>query len=70
MPKPPYRSGDAFVPFALGYVELPEALRVEARLLADEASKLVIGADVELHFYTNHFDDDGTAVINYAFRVA
>jgi uncharacterized protein len=71
MPKPPYRSIEGlFVPFAVGYVELPGALRIEARLAADDASKLAIGADMELEFYTQYVDNDGTAVINYSFRVA
>jgi uncharacterized protein len=72
MPKSPYRSIDSapFVPFGVGYVELPGALRIEARLVADDVSKLAIGANMELEFYTQYSDDDGTAVINYSFRVA
>jgi uncharacterized OB-fold protein len=71
MPKTPYRSLEmegTFKPFGLGYVELPGALRVEARLAENDPAKLAIGAEMELVFYTHCVDDDGTAVVNYAFR--
>ena len=71
MPKSPYRSAETeatFVPFGVGYVELPGALRVETRLTQNDPHKLRIGADMELVIYTHRVDDDGTAVMNYAFR--
>ncbi len=48
-PPPPY-TGDVndFVPFAVGYIELPEGVRVEARLLESDSSRLSIGMEMEL----------------------
>jgi uncharacterized OB-fold protein len=71
MPKPPYRSSETeatFRPFGLGYVELPGALRVETRLTESDPGKLQIGAEMELVIYPHSVDDDGTTVMNYAFR--
>ena len=50
-PAPPY-SGDTdperFVPYAVGYVELPEGLLVEGRLTESDPAKLAIGQPMEL----------------------
>jgi uncharacterized OB-fold protein len=48
-PKPPYvpSEGD-FEPYALGYVELPGELRVEARLTEIDPGELRIGMPMEL----------------------
>jgi uncharacterized OB-fold protein len=70
MPKPPYLSSETeqtFKPYGLGYVELPGALRVEARLTENDPKRLKIGAQMQLVFYTHRTDPDGTEVINYAF---
>ena len=71
MPKTPYRSSETeltFVPFGLGYVELPGALRVESRLLENDPGKLAIGAEMELVLYTHRLEPDGTRILNYAFE--
>jgi uncharacterized protein len=71
MPKMPYRSSETeatFKPFGIGYVELPGTLRVETRLTENDPQKLHIGAEMELVIYTHRVDEDGTAVMNYAFR--
>lgn len=72
MPKPPFKSDgppESFTPFGIGYVELPGALRIEARLMENDPKQLRIGSEVELTFYRHCSDPDGTAVINYAFTV-
>jgi uncharacterized protein len=71
MPKTPYRSSETektFKPFGLGYIDLPGALRIETRLFENDPAQLSIGAEMELGFYTHRTDEDGTAVINYAFK--
>lgn len=71
MPKPPYRSSETeatFKPYGLGYVELPGALRIETRLTVNDPSKLRIGADMELVIYPHRIEEDGVAVMNYAFQ--
>ena len=45
---PPYAGADAFEPFAVGYVELPGATIVEARLQVADFDQLRIGMAMQL----------------------
>jgi uncharacterized OB-fold protein len=48
-PVPPYRGPvDDFVPFGVGYVELPEGLCVQGRLTVNDGARLRIGMPMEL----------------------
>jgi uncharacterized OB-fold protein len=50
-PAPPYTGDtdpDAFVPYAVGYVELPEGILVEGRLTESAPERLAIGQEMEL----------------------
>ncbi|MDW8260298.1 MAG: OB-fold domain-containing protein [Gammaproteobacteria bacterium] len=70
MPKSPYRSNETaatFRPYGVGYIELPGALRIEARLTETDPAKLRIGAPMRLVFYVHRTESDGTEIINYAF---
>jgi hypothetical protein len=74
LPKnPPYlgreRAKD-FVPFAVGYIEIPGALRVEARLTDVDIADLRIGMEMTVTTVTFAVDDDGTEVVTFAFRPA
>lgn len=65
---PPYIGPDAFEPFAVGYVELPGAAIVEARLANVAFEALTIGMEVEsvaLPFATGA---DGASLVTYAFQ--
>lgn len=68
-PAPPF-SGDreAFVPFGVGYVELPEGIRVEARLTENDPAKLAIGMDMELVVEPFRRDEAGNELLTFAFR--
>lgn len=71
MPKAPYRSSEdeaTFRPFGLGYVELADAVRVEARLTEDDPARLRIGEEVELVVYVQYVDANGAQIMNYAFQ--
>jgi uncharacterized OB-fold protein len=69
-PSPPYSgpTGDAFVPYGVGYVELGGEVRVETRLTETEG--LRIGMDMELVLVPFRTDDDGNQVVTFAFRPA
>ncbi len=70
-PPPPYTGPadrETFVPFGVGYVELPEGIRVEARLTENEPDKLRIGMDMELAVEPFGQNADGDAVVTFAFR--
>ncbi|MDJ0850509.1 MAG: OB-fold domain-containing protein [Myxococcota bacterium] len=63
---PPHR--DTFVPYGVGYVELPEGIRVEGRLTVNDPARLEIGMDMELVVEKFIDDEDGTALLTFAFQ--
>jgi len=67
-PSPPYTgpTGDAFVSYGVGYVELGNEVRVETRLT--EIEGLRIGMDMELVLVPFRTDVDGNEVVTFAFR--
>jgi len=68
-PPPPY-TGDRehFVPFGVGYVELPEGVRVEARLTESSPERLEIGMPMELVVEKFQDDPEGNERMTFAFR--
>jgi len=60
---PPYAGGGDFEPYAVGYVELPGEVRVEARLT--EAEGLEIGMPMELTLIPAPGD---SGAVTFAFR--
>jgi uncharacterized OB-fold protein len=67
-PVPPYRGPiDGFVPFGVGYVELPEGLRVQGRLTVNDPVRLRIGMEMELTLEPFGRDDEGRELLVHAF---
>lgn len=69
-PSPPYDGDDTtetFQPYALGYVELPGELLVQARFTEPDPAKLVVGQLMELVVVPYTTRPDGTEVLTYAF---
>jgi len=58
------------VPYAFGWVELPEGVRVETLYTGCELEDLRIGMDVELVVETLHHDTEGREIICHKFRPA
>ena len=71
-PAPPYAgpSGKDFVPFGVGYVELPGEVRVETRLTVADPAVLRDGMEMELVVLPFRTDDDGNEVVTFAFQPA
>lgn len=69
-PSPPYSgpTGKEFVPFGVGYVELPGEVKVETRLTESDPDVLTIGMEMELTLVPFRTDDDGNEVVTFAFR--
>ena len=69
-PAPPYSgpTGNDFVPFGVGYVELPGEVRVETRLTESDPDRLTLGMEMELTLVPFRTDDDGNEVVTFAFR--
>ncbi|MBJ7336378.1 OB-fold domain-containing protein [Mycolicibacterium sp.] len=69
-PSPPYDGNDtaeSFEPYALGYVELPGELLIQARFTENDPAKLIIGQEMELRIVPYTTREDGTEVLTYAF---
>jgi uncharacterized OB-fold protein len=64
---PPYQTSENFEPFAVGYIELPDQLRIEARLLGDVDAGFVIGEAMQLCALPVFEDEEGAARVTYAF---
>jgi uncharacterized protein len=70
LPKEPYAgpgTEDDFDGYALGYIELPNEVMVEARLTERDPAKLEIGMEMELVVVPFTTDDQGNQVMTYAF---
>ena len=68
-PSPPYTgpSGKEFVPFGVGYVELPGEVKVETRLTSADPAVLTPGMEMELVLVPFRTDGDGNEVVTFAF---
>lgn len=67
-PEGHYRGDDTeetFVPYALGYVEIPGHCKVETRLIGESFE---IGQEMELAIVPFRRDEDGNDVMTFAFR--
>ncbi len=69
-PSPPYTgpTGRDFVPFGVGFVELPDEVKVETRLTVADPDALAIGMEMELVLVPFRTDGDGNEVVTFAFR--
>lgn len=71
LPKHPYAGPEAEADFAgylVGYVELPDGVRVVTRLEEVQRADVQIGMELELVLVPFTVDPDGTEVVAYAFR--
>jgi len=69
-PSPPYDGADTaetFRPYALGYVELPGEVMVEARLTEPDPARLAIGQPMRLAIVPYSVGADGTEIMTFAF---
>lgn len=55
-------------PYGLGYVDLPEGIRIYSMLWAKELEKLKIGMDMELIIDKLRTDENGFPVYGYKFK--
>jgi uncharacterized protein len=69
-PSPPYTgpTGRDFVPFGVGFVELLDEVKVEARLTESDPAALATGMQMELVLVPFRTDDEGNVVVTFAFR--
>ena len=68
---PPYarqETLESFIPYGVGYVELPEKVLVETRLTQNNPDKLKIGMVMELVIEKFIEDAEGNDIMCFAFR--
>ena len=68
-PPPPYHAPDPFVPYANGWIELPEGVRVHTMIAPgyDEKS-LKIGMEMELIRDKLYEDEEGNEVLSWKYK--
>jgi uncharacterized OB-fold protein len=67
MLRPPvYYKGE--VPYAMGFVELPEGIRIQTLFTEWEQTGLEVGREVEMVIETLHVDEDGLEFLTYKFK--
>src|SRR5918999_3932799 len=68
-PSPPYSGpqGADFVPYGIGFVEIPGEVRVESRLTVNDQALLRNGMPLELVLVPFGTDDDGNERVTFAF---
>ncbi len=67
-PPPPAKYDEPFEPYALGLIDLPEGLRVLARVSTDDVESVTVGADVELVIEKLFTNLEGIEVTTFKFR--
>lgn len=70
LPKAPYAGPETeedFAGYLVGYVELPDGVRVVARLVDLDRAQARIGMELELRLFPFTRDPDGTEVVAYGF---
>ena len=70
MQRPPIYYKAAEVPYAIGFVELPEGIRVETLFTGCNLEDLKVGMEVEMLIDKLHTEEDGTEVYCYKFKPA
>ncbi len=68
MQRPPIYYKAAEVPYAIGFVELPEGIRVETLFAGGKLEDLKVGMEVEMVIDKLHDEEDGTEVFCYKFK--
>ena len=67
---PPYVGNSdpaTFVPYGVGYVELPGQVKVEARLTLNDPARLRAGMPMRMVLETLSQDEDGNDIVTFAF---
>jgi uncharacterized OB-fold protein len=68
---PPYakkETPETFVPYGVGYVELPEGVRVETILTENDPEKLTVGMTMRLVIEKFMEDEQGNHVMSFFFK--
>ena len=68
--RPPYdgpETPETFKPFGVGYIELPDETRVQARIKTEDVDSLKVGMEMEL-VVEKYIERDGKDIVSYFFQ--
>jgi uncharacterized OB-fold protein len=68
--RPPYdgpETPETFKPYGVGYIELPDQTRVEARIKTNDVDKLEVGMEMEL-VIEKYIERDGKDIVSFFFQ--
>jgi uncharacterized OB-fold protein len=68
--RPPYdgpETAETFKPYGVGYIELPDQTRVEARIKTNDVDKLEVGMEMEL-VIEKYIERDGKDIVSFFFQ--
>lgn len=68
--RPPYdgpETAETFKPYGVGYIELPDETRVEARIKTNDVDKLEVGMEMEL-VVEKYIERDGKDIVSFFFQ--
>lgn len=68
--RPPYdgpETAETFKPFGVGYIELPDQTRVQARIKTEDVDNLKVGMEMEL-VIEKYIERDGKDIVSYFFQ--
>jgi len=68
--RPPYdgpETAETFKPFGVGYIELPDETRVQARIKTEDVDSLEVGMEMEL-VVEKYIERDGQDIVSYFFQ--
>lgn len=72
-PKRPYlgeKDPEKFVPYGVGYLDLPGQLKLEGRMTVNDPEQIEIGMRMSIVPMVLTTDDDGTEIVTFAFQPA
>jgi uncharacterized OB-fold protein len=67
-PPPPVKYDEPYTPYAIGLVDMPEGLRILARLSTTNIESITVGMEVELVIDGLYADPQGNQVTTWKFR--
>jgi uncharacterized OB-fold protein len=68
--RPPGGDYRGDVPYAIGFVSLPEGVRVQTLITGCDPEDITVGMEVEMIIDVLHEDDEGNEIMAYKFRPA
>jgi uncharacterized OB-fold protein len=67
-PPPPTKYDEPFKPYAMGFIDLDDGLRVLGRVKADDLASIEVGMKVDLIIAPIFHDSDGAEVVTWQFK--